>query len=210
WTFVLCLALTIIPAVAFGQAASSDSDTQASTATPVAYVYVAATLPDGKTNQVAAYSAASNGSLTAVPGSPFPENVYTMAVNGKYLMGADRAKPDVNAYHIADDGSLSFAATTDYAVFNGHGDDCGGAGEVFFDHTGASLYVQEFNGSDACTNTVVASFSVVKATGGLSYIGTDVTGAFPGLNSAAYFIGNNVYAYAAVYSSCMYYDVYPF
>src|SRR5258708_3749557 len=133
-----------------------------------------------------------------------------MGVNGKFLMAPSRTTPDINAYNIASDGSLSFATSTNYAQYNNPPTGCGSAGQLFFDHTGATLYVQEFDGSDACTNTVVASFTVVKPTGALTYLGTDVTGAFPGLNSAAYFTGNNLYAYAAVNSACMYYSFYGF
>src|SRR5882672_1778326 len=199
-------------ATAWAQVLSSDvnGDVQAPTGTPVAYVYVASTLPNSNTNQIVAYTAAANGSLTPMPGSPFPENIYSTAVNGKYLMAASLSAPDINAYNIAPDGALSFAASTNYAQYNAPPPGCGSAGQLFFDHTGSTLYVQEFDGSDACTNTVVASFAVVKATGALTYLGTDVTGAFPGLNSAAYLIGNNVYAYAAVNSACMYYSFYGF
>jgi hypothetical protein len=68
----------------------------------------------------------------------------------------------------------------------------------------------EFNGSNACANTVYASFEVAKATGGLKYLGMDITGAFPGSYNAASFLGNNVYGYTAEDSGCMYYEVYGF
>ena len=208
-TAVLSIALTT--ATAWTQVLSSNmnGNTQAATSSsPAAWVYVASTPQGSNTNQIVAYTAAANGSLTPIAGSPFPENVYSMAVNGKYLMAASVPTPDINAYSIAADGSLSFAASTNYAQYNNPSNPCGSAGQVFFDHSGATLYAQEFNGSDSCSNTVVASFSVVKATGALTFLGTANTGAFPGLNAAAYFIGNNVYAYQAVNSACMYYGFY--
>ena len=55
-----------------------------------------------------------------------------------------------------------------------------------------------------------ASFALNKRTGKLHYLGIDITGVFPGDNNAAYFIGNNVYAYTAVNSGCMYYGIYGF
>ena len=205
-----CL-VAFLSLAAGAQLLSSDANAQAAAGSPVAYVYVSNTPPNSNTNQIVAYTAAANGSLTQMPSSPFPENVYAMAVNGKYLMAATKDKSDINAYHIAPDGSLTFTAATDYAQFNNPGGpECGDAGNLFFDHTGASLYVQEFNGSDACTNTVIASFNVVKATGALSYLGTDVTGVKPGLIYAAYFIGNNVYAYSAGNDGCFYYFFYGF
>jgi hypothetical protein len=209
---IALFSIALSTATAWAQILSPDAKANVQPATgssPVAYVYVASAPPNSNTNQIVAYTAAANGSLSPMPGSPFPENVYSMAVNGKYLMAANRATPDINAYNIASDGALSFSASTNYAQYNAPGG-CGGAGQVFLDHTGATLYIQEFNGSDSCSNTVVASFSVVKATGSLTFLGTDVTGAFPGFNSAAYFIGNNVYAYGAVNSACMYFAIYGF
>ena len=176
----------------------------------MAYLYVANTPPNGNTNQIIGYAAAANGRLSPIAGSPFPEDVYTMAVNGKYLMAASQSKPDINTYNIAADGSLSFAASINYAQYNNHNNPCGVAGRVFFDHTGATLYVQEFDASDACANTVVASFALIKHTGDLTYLGLANAGAFPGDYTAAYFIGNNVYAYSADQSGCMYYDIYGF
>jgi hypothetical protein len=131
-----------------------------------------------------------------------------MAVNGKFLMAASRATPDINVYNIASNGALSFAKSINYAQYNAPGEGCGGAGDLFFDHTGATLYVMEFNGSDACANDIYASFAVTKATGDLTYLGLANIGKFPGVNRAAYFIGNNVYAYAASNSACMYYNIY--
>src|SRR5258707_401853 len=175
----LSIALSATTALTQGLSGDVSGDAQPSqTGSPVAYVYVANTPANSNTNQIVAYTAAANGRLTQMPGSPFPENVYSMAVNGKYLMAASSTAPDINAYNIAPDGSLSFAASTNYAQYNNPGNPCGAAGQPFFDHTGATLYVQEFDGSDACSNTVVASFAVVKATGALTYLGTAVTGAF--------------------------------
>jgi hypothetical protein len=176
---------------------------------PVAYVYVANTPSNSSTNQILAYSVAPDGRLTPVTGSPYAEDVTSMAVNGRYLVAASRLTPEVSSFEIQSDGALSYTATANFGQYNSS-NDCGDAGQLFFDHTGASLYIQEFNGSDACANTVVASFAVKGSTGDLSYLGTDVTGAFPGDNSAAYFTGNNRYAFTAVNSGCMYYDTYGF
>jgi len=190
------LSAVLSTATVWAQVLSPDRNPNAQAATgssPVAYIYVANTPQGSSTNQIVAYTAAADGRLTPMPGSPFPEDVYSMAVNGKYLMAAARQKADINAYHIAPDGSLSFAASTEYGQYNNPGGaECGSAGQVFFDHTGASLYVQEFNGSNSCSNTVLASFTVVKASGGLTYLGTANTGAFPGFYTAASFIGKSI------------------
>src|SRR5882762_8486633 len=168
-TVALSVALTTATVWAQVVASNVNGDTQAATgSSPAAWVYVASTPQGSNTNQIVAYTAAANGSLTPIAGSPFPDNVTSMAVNGKYLMAASITTPDINAYNIASDGSLSFSAATDYGRYNNPGgSECGNAGKLFFDHTGASLYVQEFNGSNSCSNTVLASFTVVKASGGL-------------------------------------------
>jgi len=178
--------------------------------TPAAWVYVANASASGSTNEITAFTAAANGSLTPIAGSPFADDVQDMVVNGKYLMAASRTAPNINAYLIQPNGALTYSAATNYAQYNGGSGNCGAAGQLFFDHTGSTLYVQEFNGSDSCSNTVVASFSVSKPTGALNYLGDDVTGVFPGMFTAAYFIGNNVYAYTADDSACMYYAIYGF
>ena len=113
----------LITSTAWPQDASwgvnGNRDVQAATATKaVAWVYVSSSPQGSNTNQIVGYSAAANGSLTPLPGSPFPVNVLGMAVNGKYLMASSREAPNVNAYNIAPDGSLSFAAATNYAQYN--------------------------------------------------------------------------------------------
>jgi len=204
----LCLSAALSTTTALAQLISPVEHAQPTTSSsPVAFVYVASTPANSKTNEIVAYAAAPDGSLSPVAGSPFLDNVWSMAVNGKYLMAANVSKPDVDAFKIESDGSLTYAAATNYQKYD-YG--CGNAGQVFFDHTGATLYVMEFNGSNACANTIYASFAVAKATGGLKYLGMDITGAFPGSYNAASFIGNNVYAYTAEDSACMYYLIYGF
>jgi hypothetical protein len=210
--FIVCLSAALFSSAATAQSQSKVIGLDARFSaddSPVAYVYVANTPSNSSTNQILAYAVAPDGRLTPVAGSPFMEDVTSMAVNGAYLMAASRLTPEINSYQIHSDGALSYTATANYGQYNSS-NDCGNAGQLFFDRSGASLYIQEFNGSNACANTVVASFAVKKSNGDLSYLGTDVTGAFPGDNSAAPFTGNNLYAYTAVNSGCMYYDVYGF
>lgn len=177
----------------------------------VAFVYVSSLPNNSSVSEIRAYAMGQNGRLTPLPGSPYPQAVGNMAVNGSYLMGASQTAGDINGYRIEGDGSLTPMGATDYARFNNPGGtECGSAGQVYFDHTGQSLYVQEYNGSDACANTVVASFGVQKSTGGLNYLNTAVTGVFPGDWTAASFTSNNQFAYTADNDSCMYYTIYGF
>lgn len=200
----VCLGTAVFAATALCQPMLAHAESE-----PVAYVYVSNTPANSGVNEISAYAATHSGRLRPVPGSPFPQAVGSMAVNGLFLMGASQTTGDINTYRIEPDGALTYLTSKDYAKYNNPGGtECGSAGQIYFDHTGADLYVQEFNGSNACANTVVASFRVNKYTGGLSYLGTAVTGVFPGDWTEAFFIGNNVYAYTADNDACMYYTIY--
>lgn len=183
------------------------SSKQNSANSTVAYIYVSNTSNPSTTSdtfsQITAYAADGNGKLTAVPGSPFKENVGYMVVNGLYLMAAANTQPNINTYNINSDGSLTFATQTNYAQENSS--NCGSAGALYFDHTGQSLYVQEYNID--CANSGTASFSVQAATGQLKYLGNTITGSEYNNNNAAFFIGNNNYAYAAGPPGCYIYSV---
>ncbi len=173
----------------------------------VAYVYVASNPKNSSTNEITAWSASDNGKLTPISGSPFREDVQAMAADGGHLVAVNRSKPDLDTFIIEDNGALRYEDSSDYAKYSLN-DNCPAANQIFFDHTGATLYVQEFNAD--CANTGVASFALNKTSGSLHYLGVDITGVFPGDNNAAYFIGNNRYAYTAVNSDCMYYTIYGF
>src|ERR1700729_283375 len=49
-------------------------------------------------NKVNAYAAAANGKLTPISGSPFADNLTSMVVNGKYLLGSNKAGVYVAAF----------------------------------------------------------------------------------------------------------------
>jgi hypothetical protein len=211
----MCLgaALSMTAACVFGQSPDSTAspDATSSTATSVAYVYVsyAPDIKSSNAHKIYGYKAWADGTMTAMPQSPFNDNVSFMAVNGKYLMAGSNDSSYIETYQMEYGGVLSYITRTEYAHFNGS-NDCGAAGQVFFDHTGSSLYVQESDTSNACTNTGVASFALNKSTGGLTYLGLANDGAFPGSSTAAYFLGNNVDAYSANNSACMYYEIYGY
>jgi hypothetical protein len=182
-------------AVAQAQPAQSPTDA------PVAFVYVSSN-PSGNTHQINAYTAASNGELTAVPGSPFPANVSEMAVNGKYLFGTDGVY--IYSFSIAANGALTQVASINVQQID---DGCGSASALFLDHTGTTLYDWDYDGND-CANNAYQSFSINQSTGQLTYLGGDSVGSeyFQGGMS---FIGDNQYAYG---SSCYQFtpDLYGF
>ena len=195
------LGMAVCVAAALAQTISSQSLTG-----PVAYVYVSSTPAGSNINEIQAFAAGPTGRLTPVPGSPFQENVYSMAVNGVYLMAASGSTPSINAYNIQSNGSLVFKAATNYSQYNPNG--CGGAAALVFDHKGSDLYVPEYNYD--CSNSGVASFLVDKPTGVLDFLGVDNTGVKPGVVMEPTFIGNNVFAYLAGNDTCFYYTIYGF
>ncbi|HLY43197.1 MAG TPA: hypothetical protein VKR52_18430 [Terracidiphilus sp.] len=163
----------------------------------VAYVYIANSA-GGQATEISAFAADSMGRLKRVPGSPFIENAGYMVVNGKYLMAVSGG--NIHAYRIEDDGSLRFAVSKDYQrVHPG----CGAANQLVFDHTGQSLYVTEYDVD--CSNNGVTDWAVDDWTGALDYLGLTDTGNWN--VNAAYFAGDNRYAYTAFNDSCMYYSV---
>jgi hypothetical protein len=205
---VIVLGATLSTAAAFAHVASAQQESEAASAaaststSPVALVYVASTPKNSSTNEILGFAAASNGKLTPVPGSPFAANVRNMAVNGKYLFAPNNSTPFIESYRIESNGTLKFAAQTDYMKAD-RSNDCGGGGPVFLDHTGASLYLLDFNGT-VCANNVYESFAVNKSTGGLKYLSYAYGDAFPQLQLPASFIGNNKYAYIAQYEDLYY------
>lgn len=199
--------------VAVSQLRASDENSKedAVERSTVAFVYVSSIPKGSQVPEVVALAMEKDGRLHPVPGSPYPEPLGAMAVNGSNLMGADWNRGDIDTYRIESDGSLTRLGATNYAQYNNPGGtECGAAGQLVFDHTGSDLYVQEYNGSNACANTVIASFGVQKPAGGLNYLATDVTGVFPGVWDAPSFIGNNKLAYVAEDDSCMYWSIYGF
>ena len=170
---------------------------------PVAYVYVSSTLSSG-VNEINGFSAAKNGKLTPLNDSPFPADVTSMAVNGKYLFGSNTNGVDIDSYLIGADGALRYAATTDIVKYNP--DACGSSGPLFLDHTGATLYDMEFRAD--CSNNSYESFTVEKPTGSLQSTGN--SGPNSWLYLPASFIGNNVYAYSASCLGNLYWGIFGF
>ena len=190
--FVVPLALIATLAstvLASAQVTSSQTDAnnqfEAATA-PVAYVYVSS-YPNSK-NQINAYAAASNGTLTTVSGSPFSTNLNYMALNGSWLFATNGI--NIDSFSIASNGSLkhvdSYIAGTNY----------GGPGDLFLDHTGASLYAGYIN-LNGTGNSGYQAYSIDKSTGKITLV--NEAGSSPELSQELSFIGNNQYAYG---SSC--------
>jgi len=201
----LSAALLMAAAAQFASAEVNATDAATASTAPIAYVYVSSTPKNSSNSEIVAWAAASNGSLKPIAGSPFQDDVRSIAVNGKYLFGAAGHSTDIDAYLIESNGALRYSASTNYAQDNSG--DCGSAGSVFLDHTGASLYVMEYNG-DGCANNEYHSFAVQKLTGKLTNLGSAAVNDW--ITLPANFIGNNVYAYSASCLGDMYWGIFGF
>jgi hypothetical protein len=180
--FVACLIALLCTGLAFAQ--------DNATGSPVAFVYVASS-PSNNNNEINAFAAAANGKLTPVSGSPFPADApWSMAVNGKYLFGTNGV--NIYSFSIAADGSIEKVASINAQKFNGY--KCGGPIALFLDHTGTTLYDEDFYGN-ICANNTYQYFSIDDSTGELTYRGA--TGASMAVSLAPSFIGNNIYAYGS-------------
>jgi hypothetical protein len=207
-----CLIAALCTSAAIAETPTPSSTPEASTpaqataapsaaAAPVAFVYVSNNPANSSTNRIDAYTASAEGRLTPVTGSPFADDVTSMAVNGKYLFASTRDGIYVAAFRIGSGGALQWSKSTDIVQFNP--DDCGNSGPLFLDHTGASLYDMEFR-SD-CSNNSYQSLAINTSTGQLHNLGSSAPDEW--LYLPASFIGNNVYAYTAGCLGNLYWEI---
>lgn len=198
--FTLSLSAAVCMAGPLAQAASTGGGNA-----PVAYIYVSTPAASAGRNEVHAWTASANGKLTTIAGSPFQENVTSMAVNGKFLFGASESGSDVNSYRIEANGGLQYAVTTNITRYNDT--DCASAGSVFTDNTGATVYNMEYRG-DGCANNAYRSFKNESGTGGLQNLGE--SGGNSWLYQPATFLENNSWAYSASCLGNMYWGIFGF
>jgi hypothetical protein len=167
-------------------------ESQTSSSGPSAWVYVSSLIGTTGRSDTYGFVAASNGKLTAIPGSPFTADLSSMAVNGLYLFGAPEGGSMIDTYRIQSNGSLSYAATTNASGPN----KCSNApSSVLLDHTGATLYDFYYWGDAYCSNNVYQAWNVVKSSGALTYDGS--AGGSEDLTGALTFIANNGFAYTS-------------
>jgi hypothetical protein len=198
-----CLIGPLLTLVASAQVTSPEvAAVQSSTAnSPVAYVYVSNNPNNSSTNEIQAYAAAANGKLTPVSGSPFRDDVTSMATNGTYLFASTRNGIYIAQFLIEPNGALHWKRSTDIVKFNQG--DCGNSGPLFTDRTGATVYDMEFR-SD-CSNNSYHSLAIDKSSGKLANRGGSFGDAW--LYLPASFIGNNVYAYTAGCIGNLYWEI---
>lgn len=200
---VVCLTAALSTGFALAQEASSAAATPS-----VAYVYVVSRPANASATEINGYSTAPNGKLTPINGSPFQENEFSLTANGKYVFASNATTTDIDSFAIGTGGVLRYVTSTDYAQFDP--DDCGSAGSLFTDRTGTDLYPLVFDGD--CANNFYQSYRIKEGSGELNYLGSvnGGAGSFNGINMAATFLGNNLYAYEATNNGCMYFGVQSF
>jgi hypothetical protein len=156
--------LSTVPA--FNQTPSTDATPNATSAVPVAHVYVQTI------KGVKVYAAEADGRLTLVEGSSFADTGQMEASNGKYLISVGTNY--IHTYTIEPSGGVgrqAFSINTQ----NYGGAECGntdGAGSVL-DHTGKYLYVQLWGAQNAEGYTICAAWQsyLVESNGDLQFLG---------------------------------------
>jgi 6-phosphogluconolactonase (cycloisomerase 2 family) len=142
--------------------------------TPSAYVYMASNY-SGSNNRVIGFSAASTGKLTEISGSPWADNVYWMAGNGKYLFASDNIANDdyrnIFRYQIESNGGLKYLGATNIQTHGSSADTCNQGAYLVLDHTGHSLY-QDVSQSNCNEEQAYQAWSVNSTTGQLTYLDT--------------------------------------
>jgi hypothetical protein len=193
----VCLSTALSACAALAQSQISQIDE--ATAEPAAFVYVSnITNPNGPTyiDNVYAFTAAANGKLTPVSGSPFKDNIFSLAVNGKYLFGGN-GNGNIDSYLMETSGVLHYEGTIDPTVYNPGG--CGNPGDFRIDHSGEILY--NVSEDPDCFGTHFQYFKINYTTGKLDYTGDTAE-----LGTSIYeidFLGNNKFAYSPI---CTIYD----
>ncbi len=151
----------------------------------VAYIYVSHSLSDSN-SEVIGFAVDATGALSRIAGSPFPANVQQMALNGKYLFG-DQNGIDIVSFQIAATGQLRQVASFDDSSH-------GSPQALFLDHTGATLYAEDFN-AEGTGNNGYQFFRINGTTGQLSLLGLSTANTENGIPMV--FSANNQFAYSA-------------
>jgi hypothetical protein len=158
---------------------------------PVALVYVSAAT--GATNEINAYVAHANGTMTPVAGSPFAGNGAYLAANRGWLFSTDTV--NIYSYSIAADGALTQASSINAQQYNQY--PTGGPISLFFDRTGTTLYDEDIYWDGANNN--YQSFDLNPQSGTLTYLGATNSVSAAWITPLT-FIANNKDAYG---STCL-------
>jgi hypothetical protein len=180
--------VTLCTVLASGQLASAQDGTPSQPSTsPSAYFY-AISNPSGSTYEINGYSAASDGTLTPIAGSPFWKSskiLYGMALTAHWLFVSDGVS--IYSFSINSSGALKQVSSINAAKYYGFSGLTGA--NLVLDHTGSTLYALALDGVG---DNEFQFFSKNSATGALTYFGsTGIDISYGELT----FTGNNLYAY---------------
>ena len=188
----VCLVALFAVGEAFAQTPDAEIDETASTASsaPVAHVYI------GNGSKILAFSAASNGKLTAVPGSPFNFNISLLGANRYYLFGFLPNSATIESLSMAASGALKKAKTLDTTKFNPVPDckiDYQQGQGLRIDHAGLELYNAAIPEDFPC-KTYYQSYRINDDDGELTFQ-NDVEGILGGSTGLSV-LGNNKFVYS--------------
>lgn len=190
----VCLAAVLSTGGAFAQTPDAQTDEIApeTTTAPVAHIYI------GNGTKILAFSAAADGKLTTISGSPFNFNLPLMGTNGHFLWGIQPNSVNIESLAMAANGALKKGATTNpqndwpntacpMATDNGQG--------LRIDHSGLDLYNAGIPDEFGCYSAF-QSFKIDDANGKLTYLG-ETDGIFNGGPQMS-ILGNNDFAYSVI------------
>jgi hypothetical protein len=178
---------SLLPLLALASLAQTAS---AQSTSPVAYVYVATA------SHIQGFTAASNGRLTPVSGSPYSGSVSHLSVNSQYLFGPGDDNENVYSYTIGTGGTLTPATTTPILDKS---DDCNATfGPTQIDFSGKFLYTLILGCDGPYTNVYKINHAATLGYEGGWYtqIPNPTTAPVP-----LRFLGNNQYGYITGCSS---------
>jgi hypothetical protein len=189
---LIATALALVSAAPALSQTPIDQADESAAAAPVAHVYVAST------DHVYAFSAAADGKLTPVPGSPFNDSLSWIAANSHYLFGTEADGATIASFSMASDGALKKVASINTTNFYSGRNGGGGCSPYFpvqfrIDHSGKNLY-NAVMPEDGFCGSVFQTFSINNDNGELTYLGASnwiLNG-----TAAIDLLGNNDYAYS--------------
>jgi WD40 repeat protein len=137
----------------------------------------------------------SDGTLTAISGSPVVTPGAVEATNGKFLFGTDGIT--IYTFSVASDGTIQQVASLNAQQYNSKtmsGGPCGGPTKLFLDRTGSDLY--DLDAYSDCANNAYQSFSIDSTSGALSYLAVTST-TTPIFETPLSFLSDDQFAYGA-------------
>src|SRR5262249_4577016 len=116
-SFLMCAASLVLIGCNSNTIATGTPGGSGNSNSNVAYVYVNSQPVSSGPGQIVAYAVNNNGQLTPVPGSPFNQDVGSMATTSAYLVAATNfnSGQDINTYTIESNGALSPGPQFDYS-----------------------------------------------------------------------------------------------